>query len=148
MGDREKGKMGERTTMFIFATYLGISVCLLILGVLVLTIRWQLRFGGFWPWSVLLVLFLVPVAAGTIVESAMLSPASLEEMLPNYRSPTITTIEELRSFMISRNSSLIVQVAGLFFVLTILVAGRTLALAIRRKKVQQKDANGDGGIAN
>jgi hypothetical protein len=128
--------------MIFYGTYLGAAFSFVIAVFLVASVRWQFRFGGFWPYSVLFLLLLAFMTLSTVVESTSLSNESLERMLPNYRS-IATTIDELRPFIMARNASLILTGGGFIFVLAALCGALTFAKAkrLQRQNLTTNDRN-------
>ena len=122
--------------MIVFGTYLGIALLLFIAFLFVTSVRWQIRFGSFWPYSVMFLLFAAFIGMSTFVESTTLSNASLERMLPDNHS-VAKTVDELRPFIIARNNSLMITGCGFIFILSALLGALTLSKAKRLQRQHQ-----------
>jgi hypothetical protein len=121
--------------MIFAGTYIGIFEAIILVFFLIYTIRWQRRFGGFWPYSVILFIFLGLVVLTTALYSSLLSDSSLQHALDSGRWG-VDTVDKLRPIMMARNTSQISS-SCMFFLIpaSLLAAVATLkAFHLERKR--------------
>lgn len=119
--------------MIFVGTYIGIAMALVLIGYIAYTIRWQRRFGGFWPYSVLLVLLLGFVVLATVTYSVTFSDASLEATL-KHGDWKADSIDALRPRIAASNASQIICVCTVFLVLATLILAFTYLKALRLER--------------